>query len=146
MLLAYWLDNNSWTIKNLEAWDKNSADIEAKSPEDEHCVFEVKTYFTNLEALEHRNKGEKYFGCGEDPIEIEEKYKNLITDAEKQLKDKAGKRIVTIIDMENKINTLGLIPPGPEYFLKKSMNSCDKLWIMKIDLVKLSVNYQINRK
>lgn len=139
LLFAEWLDNNGWRIIDLEAQNENSADIEAISPENQSCAFEIKTYFKNLEASQHQNKSERYFGCGEDPIEIEEKYKNLITDAEEQLKDKAGKkRIVTIIDLENKINKLELIPPGREDFLKDSMNSCDELWIMKFELFELS--------
>ena len=86
LLFAEWLQNNAWEITNLEAWDKDSSDVEAISPERESCAFEVKTYFPNLKALENRNKCEAYSGCGEDPREIEEKYSQMIAKAKEQFK------------------------------------------------------------
>ncbi len=144
LLFADWLHSNDWKITNLEAWDNDSADVEALSPDNQNCAFEIKTYFPNIEALEHRNNRRGSFGGGKDPKEIDEKYIQLITSAEKQLKNITDKkRVVTIIDVENKIDLIfELFPDDTKELLRTTTRISDELWIMKLSIVKLSVNHQ----
>ena len=97
--------------------------------------------------MEHRNIDEPYFGCGEDPSEIEKKYKDLIKRAEEQSKNTPEKKhIVVIIDIENKIGrNMKLFKNDTEKLLKSAIKSSDELWIFKIDFFDLSINYTFTR-
>lgn len=143
LLFAEWLQNIGWEITNLEAWEKNSVDVEAISPDNQPCAFEIKTYFPNIQALIHGVNEEVYVGCGENPSEIEEKCSQLISKAEKQLENIENKRkIIVIIDLDKKISSYNSLLPGETIkMLKTSMQNSDELWILKIDLFEMSRIY-----
>ena len=145
LLVAEWLENNNWEIVNLEAWDENSSDIEAKSPDKELCAIEIKTYFKNIDALENQNKGKGYFGCGEDPAEIEEKYSFLIKKADEKLEAIADKkRIIAIIDIEDKVGRYNTIyHKSTTAMLNEPIKNCNELWIIKIDSFKLTIKHKL---